>query len=159
MRHGLLNFVAYHGVSCVMIIFMDFFYSNDQKYWRYFILLFQIGMELWLLVSNGDPLNGFFYPFFTTGERIMMLRSMGLSGLMAVSSITSIWNVKQKPISSSMAELYHLNTAISAENQKWYTWIYEPFNTPSKARELQKRIKDMAFVKRLENYSDLKKSK
>lgn len=157
MYHGLVNALAYHGFSNMIVFCMSFFSENSNSYWKFYYLFAQIVLEFYMLACNFTEIG--ILGHLTTGERIIVLRTIGVSGYMALNSLSSAWLSKTKSISDSVSEIGNLNRMNSGEIVKWYKWMYEPFSSDHNLQELRDKMKDYGFISRLSRSSSLEQLK
>lgn len=157
MYHGLLNALVYHGFSNIVVLFMNFFSENSSSYWKYYYLFAQIVLEFYMLACNFTDIG--ILGHLTTGERIIVLRSIGVSGYMALNALTSVWSTKTKSISDSVSEIANFNRMTSGDIVKWYKWMYEPFSSDQNLKDLRDKMKEYGFITRLSRSSSLEQLK
>lgn len=150
MYDGLTNSLLYHGLSNIIVIIVNLFSDDSSNsYWRYYYLFAQISIEFYLMACNFTLRN------WTTGEVIIILRGIGVSGYMAMNSLLSIWSIKTKQAKTSIAELSNINRKISGDLVNWYKWMYEPLSSDEHLEELKEKMKEYGFITRLSRSSSL----
>jgi hypothetical protein len=152
MYHGLVNVLAYHGFSSFIVFFMNFFSESSSNYWKFYFLFTQIAVELYMLTNS---VNSSILNTLTTGEKITLLRNIGVSGYMAITALSSAWSVKQKTVSESASELGNINRMTNAEIVKWYKWIYEPFSSDLLQKEFREAMRQKSLISMLTRTSSM----
>jgi curved DNA-binding protein CbpA len=138
MYHGLINSITYYGFSSFVLIIMNYFYgSAGSNYWKYYFLFTQTVFELFMVIVGVDFAN-----HLSTGQKVALLRSIGVSGYTAINSLSSVWSPGEKKVSEAVSELGNMCNVTTAELIQWYKWIHGPFKSDLLQEELAQKKKD-----------------
>jgi hypothetical protein len=156
LYENMVSYLGFYGGTFVMMLLMDFFSSGSGKkglFWKYWLILAMASFEAWMLLSQKDPFYGLFFPWRTTGERILILRNLGLSVYMGMNQLIPLFfpAPDAKSISHLLGELNGLSNLQSKESLMAFKQSFEPFvNDPPLIKELHRKMEKLALDTRID---------